>query len=82
MLKNETIMTDNIDKRNKLDSEPFSYRVAKDGKIFISWQNKQVMTVKDKKAEVLLKKIEGKDSKTIQLALAKITGNFKHGNER
>ena len=74
-------MTDNIDKRNKLDSEPFSYRIAKDGKIFISWQNKQIMIVKEKKAEALLKKISGKDSKTIQLALAKITGNFKHGNE-
>lgn len=74
-------MTDNIDKRNKLDSQPFAYRIAKDGKIFISWNNKQIMTVKDKKAEALLKKIEGKDSKAVQLALAKITGNFKHGNE-
>ncbi len=75
-------MIDNIDKRNKLDSEPFSYRMAKDGKIFISWQNNQIMTLKEKKAEALLKKITDKDSKTVQLALAKITGNFKHGNER
>ncbi len=75
-------MTDNIDKRNKLDQEPFSYRIAKDGKIFIYWQNKQIMTVKEKKAVALLKKIKGKDAKTVQLALAKITGNFKHGNER
>ncbi len=75
-------MTDNIDKRNKLNSEPFSYRIAKDGKVFISWQNKQIMTLKEKKAEALIKKISGKDVKTVQLALAKITGNFKHGNER
>ena len=75
-------MNDNIDKRKKLDDEPFSYCIAKDGKIFISWQNKQIMTVKEKKAEALLKKITGKDVKTVQLALAKITGNFKHGIER
>lgn len=74
-------MPDNIDKRKKLDSEPFSYCIAKDGKIFISWQNKQIMTLKEKKAEVLFNKIRGKDTKTVQLALAKITGNFKHSNE-
>ena len=75
-------MTDNIDKRNRLEAEPFSYKMSKDGKLFIYWEQKQVMVLKDKKAQTILKKIDNKDSLTVQLVLAKVTGNFKHGNER
>ncbi|KAA3635741.1 MAG: hypothetical protein DWP97_04220 [Calditrichaeota bacterium] len=75
-------MTDNIDKRNRLEAEPFSYKTSKDGKLFIFCEQKQVMVLKDKKAQTILKKIENKDSLTVQLVLAKVTGNFKHGNER
>lgn len=75
-------MNDNIDKRNKLSLEPFSYQTTKEGKLFIFYNNLQIMTLKTEKAAALMGKIEGKDSKTVQLALAKITGHFKHGNER
>lgn len=71
-----------IDKRGMLDEQPFDYRVFKDGKLHISWNNKTVLILKGKKSEELLKKLEGADDKDIQLALAKVTGNFKRGNER
>jgi hypothetical protein len=32
--------------------------------------------------EKILNSIEGKDHKEIQLVMAKITGNFKRGNEK
>lgn len=72
---------DNIDKRNRLKEEPFSYRVSKDKKVFISWHEKQVMILKGKESEKFLAKLERADALEAQLIMAKITGNFKHGNE-
>jgi hypothetical protein len=71
-----------VDKRNKLDEEFFSYRVSKDNKVFIYWHEKQVMILKGKDSEKFLSRIENADSKEAQLIMAKITGNFKHGNEK
>lgn len=73
---------DNIDKRNRLKEEPFSYRVSKDNKVFIFWYEKQVMILKGKESEKFLVKVEKADTIESQLIMAKITGNFKHGNEK
>ena len=70
------------DQRNKLDEEPFDYRISKDGKVFITWHGKQVLILKDQGARKFLKSIDGLSGKAAQLVMAKITGNFKHGNER
>lgn len=73
----------NIDKRNRLDEEPFSYRISKNNTIFLDFHGKQVKTLKGKEAEKFLEKINiAKDEKAVQLLLAKVTGNFKRGNER
>jgi hypothetical protein len=72
----------NIDKRNRLQEEPFSYRVSKDNKVFIFWYEKQVMILKGKESEKFLAKVEKSDTIQLQLIMAKITGNFKHGNEK
>jgi hypothetical protein len=71
-----------VDKRNKLDEEYFSYKVSKDNKVFIFWYDKQVMILKGKESEKFLSRIQNANSKEAQLILAKVTGNFKHGNER
>ena len=71
-----------VDKRGYLDSHPFDYRVGKDGKVFLSWEGKQVKIVKGKEAEKLLRKLEAATEKEAQLIMAKLTGNFKRGNER
>lgn len=71
----------NIDKRDKLKEEPFSYRVSKDKKVFLIWHEKQVMILKGKESEKFLGKIEKADKLEAQLIMAKVTGNFKHGNE-
>lgn len=70
------------DKRNVLDEEVFSYRTNKDNKVFISYHGKQVTILQGKSAETFLRKINGKTGKDAQLIMAKITGNFKRGNER
>ena len=70
------------DKRNRFDEEIFSYQLGKDDKVFIYWYNQQVMILKNKMAQKFIKQIEGLDDSEKQLVMAKITGNFKRGNER
>lgn len=70
-----------VDKRGRLDDDIFSYRATKD-KVLIYWHNKQVMILKGRPAARFLNRIAGLEGKAAQLVMAKITGNFKHGNER
>lgn len=73
----------NIDKRNRLDEHPFNYQITKDNTVFIEFHGKRVKILKGKEAEKFLERIEdAKDETEEQLILAKITGNFKRGNER
>jgi len=73
---------DNIDKRNRLDEEVFSYKTNKDNKVFIFWKGRQIMILKGSESEKFIKKIKAADPREAQLLMAKATGNFKHGNER
>jgi hypothetical protein len=60
----------------------FSYRSTKDGKVLISWQGRQVVTLAGGRAESFLARADGLESEELQLQLARVTGNFKRGNER
>lgn len=73
-----------IDKRNRLSEEPFTYQTTKKGAIVIYYKGKQIKIIKDSEAANLLTRIEEvKGNLTeVQLLLAKITGNFKRGNEK
>jgi hypothetical protein len=71
-----------VDKRNKFDDEVFRYDTVKDGRVMIYWHDKMVMTLKGPKAQKFLAQVEEVDDREAQLVMAKITGNFKHGNER
>lgn len=71
-----------IDKRDRLRENPFSYRVTKANKTLIYYKNRIIKTLNEKETKRLMDKINGVDDFEVQLSLAKITGNFKHGNER
>lgn len=71
-----------IDKHNRFEDEVFTYQETKDGKVFIFWYGKQVTTLKGDKATKFLAAVDGLDEREAQLVMAKVTGNFKHGNER
>ncbi|MQR96219.1 hypothetical protein [Fictibacillus phosphorivorans] len=74
---------EHIDKRNRLEEKPFSYRETKDQNVFIDYYGKQVKILKGKEAEKFLNRIRTSESEMAeQLIMAKITGNFKRGNER
>lgn len=69
-----------VDKRNKFDDEVFSYHASKD-KVFIYWYGKRVTILRGKKAQKFIAKTTSLDHREAQLAMAKVTGNFKRGNE-
>ena len=70
-----------VDQRDRLGKESFSYRVSKE-KLFIFWESKRVKTLRGKEAEKVLGRLEHTTSRSAQLIMAKLTGNFKRGNER
>ena len=72
----------NTDKHNRFAEQVFTYRATKDGKAFIYWNGKQVMTLKGKDASRFLARVENLNERDAQLVMAKLTGNFKRGNER
>jgi hypothetical protein len=67
-----------------MGKEHFSYRITKNGKIFVYWHGT------NGKREIVLKgapkgspeALSGMDAEAQQLALARATGNFKRGYER
>ncbi|WP_226537320.1 hypothetical protein [Fictibacillus halophilus] len=73
----------NIDKRKRLEEEVFTYRITKNNMVFIDYNGKTVTTLKGKEAEKIIKRIEqAATDHEVQLILAKVTGNFKRGNEK
>ncbi|WP_426950185.1 hypothetical protein [Bacillus mycoides] len=71
------------DKRNRLDNMMFHYRVTKNNIVLIEYYGKQIIILKGNDAEKFLNKINrASNEKEKQIIMAKITGNFKRGNER
>ncbi len=68
--------------KDLMDEQSFTYRVTKDQKVFISYNSKQVMVVTKNRARELIEDLEFADEEEEQYLLARITGNFKRGNER
>jgi hypothetical protein len=60
----------------------FSYRVTRDGTVFVSWRGRVVVTLAGAKAERFLAGVRDADAAAAQLWMARVTGNFKRGNER
>lgn len=70
------------DSRGRLEAEPFSYQVTKDGGVWIAHEGRVVTVLKGKPAAKLVAALQAADGSRVQLILAKATGNFKRGNER
>jgi hypothetical protein len=60
----------------------FSYRSTKDGRVLISWEGRDVVTLTGASAETFRDAAERGDAEAAQLLMARATGNFKRGNER
>ena len=68
-----------------MGKEVFSYRISRNGKLFVYWHGrngKREIVLKGARAEKLIGELPGLNTEQQQLALARATGNFKRGNER
>lgn len=68
--------------RQRLQTDPFDYRLHKSGQISIRRGGVQVVTVSGAAAAKLSSALASADDAEQQLLLAKATGNYKRGNER
>ena len=59
----------------------FTYKVTKDQRVFISWHGRQVATLTGQRAARFMDDADGADESSLQLLMARNTGNFKRGNE-
>ena len=66
------------DQRDRLRSNPFNYHVTKAGKARLFYEGRHIMTLNEKDTEKLKRKMAGQNDLNVQLALAKVTGHFKH----
>jgi hypothetical protein len=65
-----------------MDDLGFTYRVHKDGKVFLLYHGKLVRTLDGEKAAKFVVQVDEAGDTEAQLIMAKITGNFKRGNEK
>ena len=71
-------MAKNVDRRGRLESDPFDAQVTQSGDVRISRGGRVVSTLRGHPADQLAKKLEKADERATQLLLAKATGHYKH----
>ena len=65
-----------------LADEPFSYVSRSDGTIVVRYHEAPVTLLRGKAAERFATRMSGADGPGAQQLMARVTGNFKPGNER
>lgn len=60
----------------------FSFEARKDGRVAIFHRRRQARVLKGAEAGRFLDAVQGADPETQQLWMARVTRNFKRGNER
>jgi len=67
---------------DSLADEPFSYVSRSDGSIVVRYREAPVTLLRGKAAERFATRMSGADGTAAQQLMARVTGNFKRGNER
>ena len=60
----------------------FAYRSSSEGEVLIYHGDTLAAALRGRPAQTFLSKVEGASSQTQQQLMARLTGNYKHGNER
>jgi hypothetical protein len=63
-------------------TESFAYRARKDGSVSITWSGREATILRGEAAGRFLEKVRAATPRDAQLEMARVTGNFKRGNER
>lgn len=70
-----------IDRRGKLEDEPFDVQVTRD-KVLVRFRGRLVRTLTGADVDEIRAAVSAGDVAAVQLLVARKTGNFKRGNER
>ena len=70
------------DERGRLESNPFSYRSTKDGDVHISRDGRLITILRGRSAQRFMSQASDLESMEAQHFMARVTGQYKHGNER
>lgn len=70
------------DARQRLKTDPFSWRATKSGDIFIERGGKTVTILRGSVAETFRSRIDRLSEDEAQHLMARTTGHYRHGNER
>jgi hypothetical protein len=65
-----------------LAAEPFAYQVFKGDRVTITHKGISALTLRGRKAVQFCNKVEDQPWREQQLVMAKVTGQFKMGNEK
>ena len=65
-----------------LEDDPFDWRLTKNGQVLVSRGGRVVTTVRGGAAAKLCGRLERAGDAEAQQILARVTGHYKHGNER
>ena len=60
----------------------FTFRATKNGEVFVHHRGKLATTLRDEAAAEFLADIDGADPDEQQQIMARVTGNYRRGNER
>lgn len=60
----------------------FTYRITRQGDVFIDHHGRHAATLRGQAATRFVTRVTGANEEEAQLAMAKVTGNYKRGNER
>ena len=60
----------------------FAYRSTAAGIVFVSWRGRDVVMLSGARATRFLRAADDADDEGAQLLMARVTGDFKRGNER
>ncbi len=69
-------------RRTSIDDVAFAYGSRKSGEVEISYHGRPVTTLRGEAAAKFTARIRGVDSRQAQHLMARVTGNFRRGNER
>lgn len=80
--ENETTVLGITMKSRALDDLPFHFQTLKNDRLQIFHKGRLAVTLTDRRAIQTLQKLEQADGHNAQLIMAKVTGQFKFGNEK
>lgn len=69
------------DARGRLESDPFVWRITRDGAVRVSRGGREVAVIGGREAAKLIAKLARASAEEAQHLLARATGHYRHGTE-